>query len=292
MRIFVTGATGFIGSAIVDELISVGHEVFGLARSDANAAALSTAGASIVRGSLEDLDGLQKAAAASEGVIHTAHNHDFANVGRDVAAAEDLAVIKAVGSALAGTGHPLITTSATAAPTEDDDGDPKYPRYPSEQATLSMAGDGVRSMVIRLPPTVHGVDDRNGFVPRLFALAETKGMSAWIGEGQNRWPSVHRLDAAHLFRLALENGAPGSRYHAVDEEGVSTKDIAETIGRRLDLPAVSLPASEATVHFGFLGHILALDIHASSAATRNLLGWQPTHPSLIQDIKGQTYIND
>lgn len=289
MRIFVTGATGFIGSAVVQELLAAGHGVTGLARSDASAAALSDAGANVIRGSLDDLDILAKAAAASEGVIHTAHNHDFANVGRDVAAAQDLAAITAMGQALSGSGHPLIITSATAAPTEDDDGEPDYPRYPPEQATLAMAQQGVRSMVVRLPPTVHGAGDKTGFVRQLMALAGDKGISAWIGDGQNRWPSVHRLDAAHLFRLTLEKGTAGSRYHAVDEEGVPSRDIAEAIGRRLNLPAVSLPAPDAGDHFGFLGHILALDIHASSAVTRDVLDWQPTHPGLIADIEKGDY---
>lgn len=289
MRIFVTGATGFIGSAVVRELIAAGHSVAGLARSDASAAVLSDAGADIVLGSLEDVDGLRKAAEDSEGVIHTAHNHDFANVGRDVAAAQDVAAIEAMGQALSGSGRPLIITSATAAPTEDDDGDPDYPRYPSEQAALVMASQNVRAMIVRLPPTVHGAGDKTGFVRQLFAIAQDKGVSAWIGDGQNRWPSVHRLDAAHLFRLALENGGAGSRYHAVDEEGVPTKDIAEAIGRRLNLPAVSLPSSDATDHFGFLGHILALDIHASSAATRGRLNWRPVQLGLIKDIEKDAY---
>lgn len=285
MRVFVTGATGFIGSAVVEELISAGHEVTGLARSDSSAAALSAAGVHVVRGSLEDLDCLTQAAKASEGVIHMAHNHDFENVGRDVAAAEDFAAIKAMGDALTGTGHPLIMTSATHAPTEVEDGDPDYVRYPAEQTTLAMAAQGVQSMVVRLPPTVHGDEDKTGFIPRLIALAQEKGRSAWIGAGQNRWPSVHRRDAAHLFRLALEKGTARSRYHGVHEEGVPTRDIAEAIGLRLDLPAVSIPANQAAAYFGFLGHILAMDIHATSIATQGNLVWSPKHPGLIEDIK-------
>lgn len=285
MRVFITGATGFIGSAVVEELIYAGHEVTGLARSDASAAALAGAGVHVVRGSLEDLDCLRSAAKASEGVIHTAHNHDFENVRRDVAAAEDFAAIKTMGEALTGTGLPLITTSATAAPTEADDGDPGYVRYPAEQATLALAAQGVRSMVVRLPPTVHGDEDRTGFIPRLIALALEKGRSVWIGAGQNRWPSVHRRDAAHLFRLALENGKAGSRYHAVHEEGIPTRDIAEAIGKRLNQPAGSIPAQEAPDHFGFLAHILEMDIHATSIATQKALGWSPKHPGLIEDIK-------
>lgn len=291
MRIFVTGATGFIGSAVVQDLLVAGHEVVGLARSDASAAALARAGAGVIRGSLDDLETLQKSAKAFEGVIHTAHNHDFANVGRDIAAAQDLAAINAMGEALSGTGHPLIITSATAAPTEDDDGDPDYPRYPSEQATLALAIRGVRSMVVRLPPTVHGTGDKTGFIAQLLTLAREKGVSAWVGDGQNRWPSVNRLDAAHLFRLALEQGTAGARYHAVDEEGVGTRRIAEAIGRRLNLPVVSVPSSDAATHFGFLGHILALDIHASSAATRKALDWQPVQPGLLADIEGAAYAN-
>lgn len=289
MRVFVTGATGFIGSAVVDTLIKAGHEVAGLARSDASAAALSATGANVVRGSLDDLEGLHNAAAASDGVIHTAHNHDFETVGRDIAAAQDLAGIKAMGAAVVGTNRPLIITSATAAPTEDDDGDPNYPRYLSEQATLSMAKDGVRSMVVRLPPTVHGAGDKSGFMPRLISLARSKGVSAWIDNGLNCWPSVHRLDAAQLYLLALENGSARSRFHAVQEEGVQTKKIAEAIGRRLKVPAVSLPPADAAEHFGFLGHIIAMDIHASSHATQDQLGWQPTQPRLIEDVEGQAY---
>lgn len=285
MRVFVTGATGFIGAAVVEELTDAGHEVTGLARSDSSAAALSAAGVNVVRGSLEDLDGLSKAAKASEGVIHMAHNHDFENVRRDVAAAEDFAAIKTMGDALTGTDHPLIMTSATHAPTEVEDGDPDYVRYPAEQATLAMAAQGVRSMVVRLPPTVHGDEDKTGFIPRLIALAREKGQSAWIGEGQNRWPSVHRRDAAHLFRFALEKGTAGSRYHGVHEEGIPTRDIAEAIGRRLDLPAVSIPANQAATHFGFLGHVLAMDIHATGIATQGNLGWSPKHRGLIEDIK-------
>ena len=289
MHIFVTGATGFVGSAVVQELLAVGHSVVGLARSDASAAALSNAGADVILGSLDDLDLLGKGAAASEGVIHTAHNHDFANVGRDVAAAQDLAAIEAMGKALSGSGHPLVITSGPAAPTEDDDGDPGYARYASEQAALAFASQRVRSMVVRLAPTVHGGGDRNGFIPRLIALARDKGVSAWIGDGQNRWPSVHRLDAARLFRLALESGTAGGRYHAIDEEGLSTRQIAEAIGRRMNLPTVSLPPTEAAEYFGFLSHILTLDIHASSAATRDLLNWRPVKPGLIRDIESDTY---
>ncbi len=285
MRVFVTGATGFIGSAVVEELISAGHEVTGLARSDSSAVALSAAGGNVVRGSLEDLDCLSNAAKASEGVIHMAHNHDFENVGRDVAAAEDFTAIKTMGEALTGTGHPLIMTSATHAPTEVEDGDPDYVRYPSEQATLAMAALGVRSLVVRLPPTVHGDEDKTGFIPRLMALAQEKGQSAWIGAGQNRWPSVHRRDAAHLFRLALEKGTAGSRYHGVHEEGIPTQDIAEAVGRRLGLPAMCVLAQQAPAHFGFLGHILAMDIHATSLATQESLGWSPKHPGLIDDIQ-------
>lgn len=267
MRVFVTGATGFIGSAVVEDLLSGGHEVTGLARSDVSAAALNRAGVKVLRGSLTDLECLSQAAKASQGVIHMAHNHDFENVGRDVAAAEDFAAISAMGAGLTDTGHPLIMTSATHAPTEAEDGDPNYVRYPAEQASLAMAAQGVRSMVMRLAPTVHGDEDKAGFIPRLIALAQEKGYSAWIGEGQNRWPTVHRRDAAHLFRLALEKGTAGTRYQGVHEDGIPTRDIAEAIGRRLGLPAVSVPTEQASSHFGFLGHILAMDICATSIAT-------------------------
>jgi nucleoside-diphosphate-sugar epimerase len=292
MRIFLTGATGFIGSALLQELLQAGHRVTGLARSDASAARLAAAGAEVVTGSLDDHDVLGRAAAASEGVIHLAHDHDFIQVRRDVAAAQDLAAITAMGTALAGTGHPFIITSGTAAPTEAEDGPPGYPRYPSEQATLTLAARNVRSMVIRLPPTVHGAGDLTGFIPRLFALAQQKGVSAWVGEGQNTWPSVHRLDAAHLFRLAMEKGQPGSRFHAVQDEALPTRSIAEAIGRRLGLPSASLAARQAADHFGFLAPILAHDIKATSHATREKLGWQPTHQGLLQDIDQMPFAVD
>lgn len=194
-----------------------------------------------------------------------------------------------MGSALTGTNRPLIITSGMAAPTEADDGDPGYARFQSEQAALAMANHDVRSMVVRLPPAVHGKGDQHGFIPQLVALAEAKGMSAWIGDGENCWPSVHRLDAAHLFRLALQKGLPGSRYHALDEEGVPTRVIAQAIGRRLNVPVVSLPIDEAADHFGFLAHILALDIQASSAVTRDRLNWKPVQPGLIADIEEGAY---
>lgn len=284
MRIFLTGATGFIGSALLQELLEAGHQVTGLARSDASAARLVAAGANAVAGSLDAFEVLSRAAAASEGVIHLAHDHDFLHVRRDIAAAQDLAAIKAMGAALTGTGRPFIITSGTAAPTEAEDGPPGYPRYPSEQATLAMSARSVRAMVVRLPPTVHGAGDLTGFIPRLFSLAQEKRVSAWIGDGQNTWPSVHRLDAAHLFHLALENGRSGARYHAVQDEAVPTRAIAQAIGHRLGLPAASISTEEATGHFGFLAPIFGRDIKASSRTTQAELSWQPTRFGLLQDI--------
>lgn len=284
MRIFLTGGTGFIGAALLQELLQAGHDVDALARSEAGAARLVAGGARAISGSLDDLDTLRRAAGAAEGVIHLAHDHDFKAVGRTVAAAQDLAAITAMGAALEGSGRPLIITSGTAGVTEADDGPPSYPRYPSEQATLAMAEHGVRAMVMRLPPTVHGDGDVTGFIPRLMALAQEKGVSAWIGAGTNTWPSVHRLDAARLFRLALERGRPGARYHAVHDEAVPTRSIAEAIGARLGLPAASLPADAAEDHFGFLSSIYAHDIKATSVATKAELHWQIKEPGLLEDI--------
>lgn len=284
MRIFLTGGTGFIGAALLQDLLQAGHQVDALARSDASAARLAAAGARVIPGSLDDHDALAQAAGAADGMIHLAHDHAFETVSRTVAAAEDLAAITAMGAALAGSGRPLIITSATAGVTEADDGPPGYPRYRSEQATLAMADQGVRAMVMRLPPTVHGAGDVTGFIPRLMALAQGKGVSAWIGAGTNTWPSVHRLDAARLYRLALEQGRPGARYHAVHDEAVPTRAIAEAIGRRLGLPAAAISAAAAADHFGFLASVFAHDIKATSAATKAELRWQITETGLLEDI--------
>lgn len=297
MRVFVTGATGFVGSAIVKELLSTGHQVLGLARSDESAAALAKTGAQVHRGTLEDLDGLRHAAAASDGVIHTAFIHDFSNI--EASGVVDLHAIEAMGDALAGSGKPLITTSGTAlvAPgrvaTEDMASDPNAPvrhRQASDVATLALAARGVRSSLVRLPPTVHG-DGDHGFVPRLIAIAREKGAAVYCGDGENRWPAVHRLDAAHLYRLILEKGAAGVRYHAVGEQGIPTRQIAEMIGSRLNLPVLSKSGEQYAEYYGWLGNFFRVDCPASSDKTRAELGWQPKHRGLIEDLDQGTYFD-
>jgi nucleoside-diphosphate-sugar epimerase len=290
MRIFVTGATGFIGSALVRELLGAGHEVLGLARSDSAAAALSAAGAEAHRGRLDDLDSLRRGASASDGVIHAGFVHDFSNY--PAACETDRRAVEAIGEALAGTGRPLVVTSGTALlppgrlGTEDDGPKPATAgptRAASEEATLALAGRGVRAMVLRLPPTVHGDGDR-GFVPALIQIARDEGVSAYIGEGANRWPAVHRLDAVRLYRAALEKGAAGARYHGVAEEGVPVREIARVIGRHLGLPVVAVSPEKAGAHFGWLAHILAIDNPTSSALTRERLSWHPDQVPLIPDL--------
>jgi nucleoside-diphosphate-sugar epimerase len=297
MRVFVTGASGFIGSAVVPELIGAGHQVIGLARSDASAAAIAAAGAEVQRGSLDDLDSLRAGAGASDGVIHLAFIHDFANFEASVAA--DVRAIETLTDELAGTDRPLVIVSGTLglAPgrvgTEIDMPDPAtaHPRIAGTHAALEAPSRGVRSSVARLAPSVHGPDD-HGFVPMLIAIAREKGVSAYIGDGENRWPGVHVLDAAVLFRLAVERAPAGSILHGIADEGVPTRTIAEVIGRHLDVPVVSVAPEDAVEHFGWIGPIFATDAAASSALTRELLGWEPTHPGLVEDLDEGHYFSE
>jgi len=292
MKIFLTGATGFIGSAIVQELIGAGHQVLGLARSDVGAKSLAATGAAVHRGSLEDLERLRSVAASSDGVIHTAFIHDFANYAP--AAEKDRRAIETLGSALAGSGRPFVVTSGTLLlqrqgplATEQDAADANFPRK-SEQAALSVASQRVRVSLLRLPPSVHGKGD-HGFVPALIKVAREKGVSAYVGDGLNRWPAVHRVDAAPLYRLALEKGSAAASYHGVADEGVPFRDIAEVIGRRLHLPVVSRSREEAASHFGWLAHFVGIDCPASSAQTRQELGWAPKQLGLIADLDQPHY---
>jgi nucleoside-diphosphate-sugar epimerase len=287
MRVFVTGATGFIGSAVVRELIDAGHQVLGVARSDAAAKSLVAAGAGVHHGSLEDLESLRSGAAAADGVIHTAFIHDFANYGP--AAEADRRAIETLGEALAGSARPLIVTSGTLLAQrkgplaiEEDLHNPNFPRK-SEDAALAVAARGVRASVLRLPPSVHGKGD-HGFVPQLISIAREKGVSAFIGDGLNLWPAVHRFDAAHLYKLVLEKGSAGASYHGVADEGVPTRDIAEVIGRHLNLPVVSKSLDEAADHFGWIARFFGIDGPASSAQTRERLGWKPVQLGLIADL--------
>ena len=291
MRIFVTGATGFIGSAVVGELIGAGHQVLGLARSEEKAAALAATGAQVRRGALEDLDGLARAAAESDGVIHLAFNHDFSTFAANCE--DDRRVIAALGSVLAGSARPLIVTSGTgiarAAPgraaSEDDPavGSDIIPRAASEEAARALAAEGVNVSVMRLPQ-VHDTM-RQGLVSYAIAMFRDKGRCSYVGDGRNCWPAAHVGDVARLYRLALERAEPGATYHAVAEEGVPLRDIAEAVGRRLGLPVASIPQEEAPATFGWLAAFLAHSVPASSAQTRERLGWEPTGPGLLADLE-------
>lgn len=294
MRVFVTGATGFVGSAIVSELIDAGHDVLGLARSDEAAAALAAAGAAIHRGSLDDLDSLRRGAAGADGVIHAAFIHDFSHL--TAAGESDRIAVEAIGAELAQSGRPLVVTSVIGHLTPGQLGTEENAPYPgsvkhrsaSEEAALALAAQGVRVSVLRLPLSVHG-DGDIGFVPGLINIARTTGISGYVGDGANRWPAVHRLDAAHLYRLALESAPAGVRLHAIGDEGVPVRDIAGVIGRRLGVPVVSITPEEAGGHFGWLAHFVALDIPASSIWTQEQLGWKPVHPALLPDLDREQY---
>jgi nucleoside-diphosphate-sugar epimerase len=298
MRVFVTGASGWIGSAVVSELLNEGHEVVGLARSDAAARAVATSGAEVLRGDVQDLDVLRAGARDSDGVVHLAFRHDIAFTGEfDTAVGSDRQAIGAIGEVLAGSDRPLAIASGLAGlnpgrlATEHDRPEP-FPgaggRITNERAALALADRGVRSMSVRFAPTVHG-DGDNGFIRLIVAADHEHGVAAYVGDGLNHWPAVHRSDAARLVRLGIESAPAGSVLHAAGEQGVPIRDVAEAIGRGLDLPVSSLTQEQANAQFGFLGHFLALDVQASSKITQDLLGWRPTGPGLIADIEAGHY---
>lgn len=295
MHIFVTGATGFIGSAIVTELIRAGHRVTGLVRSEAGADALDRQGATAHQGDLNDLDSLRRGAEGADGVIHTAFNHDFSTY-RDNCEM-DRRIIATLGSALAGSDRPLLVTSGIGILptgrllTEDvapATGAHAHPRAASEQAALELLDGGVNAGIIRLPPSVHGTGD-HGFVPMLIALAQQKGVAAHVRDGGNRWPAVHRLDAARLYRLAVEKALPGARWHGVADGGVLFRDITGIIARRLNLPQISTDGPAAAAHFGWIGGFVAMDVPASAERTRTELGWNPVEVGLLADLDSDAY---
>ena len=295
MRIFLTGATGFIGSAIVPELIHAGHQVLGLTRSDAGAQSLTAAGAEVHRGNLEDLESLRSGAAKSDGVIHCAFDHDFSNFAENCE--KDRRAIEALGSALKGSDRPLVITSGTGLgnaepgkPATEDYFNPEHPnpRRSSELAGVAAAERGVNVSVVRLPQVHDPL--KQGLITYAVAAAREKGVSAYVGDGLNRWPAVHVLDAARLYRLALEKGEPGARYHAVAEEGVPVRDIAEVLGRGMKVPVASLSPEQAADHFGWLAQFVAWDMPASSAQTQQQLGWHPAGPGLIADLEQMRFL--
>jgi nucleoside-diphosphate-sugar epimerase len=295
MRVFVTGASGWIGSATVDELLSAGHEVTGLARSDASAAALQAKGALVRRGDLDDLAGIRAGAQAAEAVIHLANKHDFSNMAASSAA--ERAAVQTIGDALVGTGRPFLLASGVAGlaqgrPVTEDDASPFHgpqsPRGGSENLALEFVDHGVHTVSLRFSPTVHGARD-HGFIAVIAAVAREKGVSGYPGDGTNRWAAVHRSDAARLVALALAKAPAGTRLHAVAEEGISTRDIAEAIGRAFSLPVASIAPDDVQGHFGWIGTFFSMDLAATSTVTRELLGWAPTGPALIEDIDAGAY---
>ena len=291
MRVFITGASGFVGSAIVKDLIAAGHKVVGLARSDKAAASVAALGAEVHRGDMDDMDSLRHGAAAADGVIHTAFNHDFSKFKANCES--DRRAIEALGATLKGSDRPLLVTSGVAllasgrAATEDDKHDARFPRA-SEAAAHALAALGVRASTVRLPPSTHGHGD-HGFVPTLIKIARDKGVSAYIGDGSNRWAATHRFDAARVFRLALERGATGGPFHAVAEEGIPFREIAAVIDRRLNLPVVAKTKEEAAAHFGWFAMFAGMELAASSSRTRAQLGWEPKQPGLLADMDHPSY---
>ncbi|MBI1257460.1 MAG: NAD-dependent epimerase/dehydratase family protein [Chloroflexi bacterium] len=305
MKVFVTGASGWIGSAVVSELIGAGHQVVGLARSDATADALIAAGAQVERGTLDDLEVLRSATAASDGVINLAFNHDIAfSGGFQTAADSERRAVETFGDVLAGSDRPLVMASGLLgvmpgrSVTEVDGhgldaavGGGPGTRLATAELALSFASRGVRSSIVRLPPTNHG-DGDNGFMKSLVGIAHDKGVAGYVGDGSNRWPAVHRLDSAQLFCLALEKAPAGTTLHAVADEGVSLRDIAEVFGRHLNVPVASIAPENAGEHFGWMAGFIGLDSPASSGLTRDLLGWQPAQPGLIEDLEQGHYFNN
>ncbi|MBV8253558.1 MAG: SDR family oxidoreductase [Chitinophaga sp.] len=295
MRVFVTGATGFVGSAIVKELITAGHQVVGLARNASAAEALTQAGAQVHSGAIDDLDSLRAGVAAADAVIHTAFKHDFSKFEENCEV--DRQAIRAMGTALEGTDKPFLITSGTGLLSSDEMAvesqgpsvfGRSFPRVATEEAAMALQERGIKASLVRLPPSVHGSGD-HGFVPHLINLAREKGVAAYIGEGDNRWPAVHRLDAGRLYRLILESGATEPRYHAVAEEGVPFRDIATVIGRRLEVPVVGKSTAEASQHFEWFIHFATMHNPSSSRRTRELLGWKPQQPELLADVDSSAY---
>ena len=296
MRVFVTGATGFVGTAVVKELLAAGHQVLGLARSDASAKKLIAAGATPHQGDLEDLDSLKSGAKQADAVIHTGFIHDFTRF-KEVCDVDSKA-IDTIAAVLKGSNRPFLVTSGTALvspgklaiETITPPFNPAWPRASEKIADKAAAELGVKASSIRLSPSVHGEGDLHGFVPILINIARQKGVSAYIGEGGNRWNAVHRLDSAHLYRLALEKGEGGVHFHAVGEESITFKSIAEAIGKKLNIPVVSKSPEEAAEHFGWFANFAAVDCPASSQITQERLNWHPTHSTLLADLAGNVYI--